>query len=332
MILVTGGAGYIGSHAVVELLGAGYDVRIVDNLSNSKPSIIGRIGEIAGRRPEFVEADVRDAGAMRAALDGCTAVIHFAGLKAVGESVSDPLHYYDNNVCGSVALFSAMVATGVRTLVFSSSATVYGNPGVAQFREDMPLSPVNPYGRTKLMIEDVLRDLAAADKTWRIALLRYFNPVGAHPSGLIGEDPNDIPNNLMPFVAQVAVGRREHLSIFGDDYPTPDGTGIRDYIHVVDLAQGHLAALQALERGPGVLTLNLGTGRGHSVLEMIHAFERASGRPVPYRVVARRPGDLAEYYADPALAGQVLGWKAQRGIDAMCRDAWRWQSWAAEHL
>ncbi len=332
MILVTGGAGYIGSHAVVELLGAGHDVRIVDNLCNSKPSIIGRIEEIAGRRPEFVEADIRDADAMRAALDGCTAVIHFAGLKAVGESVSDPLRYYDNNVCGSVTLFSAMAEKGVRTIVFSSSATVYGNPGVAQFREDMPLSPVNPYGRSKLMIEDVLRDLDVAGDGWRIALLRYFNPVGAHASGLIGEDPNDIPNNLMPFVAQVAVGKRAHLSIFGDDYPTPDGTGVRDYIHVVDLAQGHLAALRALETHAGVLTLNLGTGRGYSVLEMVRAFERASGRPVAYRIGPRRPGDLAEYYADPSLAERVLGWKAQRGIDDMCRDAWHWQSWAAANL
>jgi len=332
MILVTGGAGYIGSHTVVELLSAGHAVRIVDNLSNSKASILDRIEKIAGRRPEFIEADVRDVSAMRAALAGCRAVIHFAGLKAVGESVAQPLHYYDNNVCGSVALFSTMAEMGVNTLVFSSSATVYGNPHAVPIREDFPLSATNPYGRSKLMTEDILRDLALANSAWRIALLRYFNPVGAHASGIIGEDPSGIPNNLMPFVAQVAVGKLEHLSIFGNDYPTTDGTGVRDYIHVVDLAQGHLAALRTLQRQVGVLTVNLGTGRGYSVLEMVRAFEQASGRPVPSRIAARRPGDIAECYSDPGLAERLLGWKAQRGLDEMCQDAWRWQSWAAAHL
>ena len=332
MILVTGGAGYIGSHTVVELLNAGHAVRIVDNLSNSKASILDRIEKIAGRRPEFIEADVRDVSAMRAVLAGCRAVIHFAGLKAVGESVAKPLQYYDNNVCGSVALFSAMAEAGVDTLVFSSSATVYGNPHAVPIREDFPLSATNPYGRSKLMTEDILRDLAQGNPAWRIALLRYFNPVGAHVSGIIGEDPSGIPNNLMPFVAQVAVGKLERLSIFGNDYPTTDGTGVRDYIHVVDLAQGHLAALRTLERQAGVLTVNLGTGRGYSVLEMVRAFEQASGRPVPYRIATRRSGDIAECYSDSGLAERLLGWKAQRGLDEMCQDAWRWQSWAAAHL
>jgi len=331
-VLVTGGAGYIGSHTVVELLGAGHEVVIVDNLCNSKPSVIERIERIVGRRPEFIEADIRDRRAMTEALFGCAAVIHFAGLKAVGESVARPLAYYDNNVSGSVSLFEAMVETGVGTLVFSSSATVYGDPHTVPIREDFPLSATNPYGRSKLMIEDILRDLAKARPEWRIALLRYFNPVGAHVSGTIGEDPNDIPNNLMPYVAQVAVGRLKELSVFGNDYPTPDGTGIRDYIHVVDLALGHLAALQALGRQPGLLTVNLGTGRGYSVLEMVRAFERASGRPVPHRIAPRRPGDIAQCYADPSLAWQTLGWRAERGIEAMCTDAWRWQQWAAKEL
>ncbi len=324
--LVTGGLGYIGSHACVELLAAGYGVRIVDNLSNSKLAVLERIAEIAGRRPEFVQADIRDRTAMRQALEGCTAVIHFAGLKAVGESVEKPLLYYRNNVEGSIALFDAMAETDVKTLVFSSSATVYGDPASVPIREDAPLSATNPYGRSKLMIEDILRDLAKADPTWRVALLRYFNPVGAHASGRIGEDPNGIPNNLMPYVAQVAVGKLACLSVFGNDYPTPDGTGVRDYIHVVDLAKGHLAALEALARQGGLLTVNLGTGRGYSVLEMVRAFETASGRPVPYRIAPRRPGDIATCYADPALAAGLLGWRAELGLDAMCADAWRWQS------
>jgi UDP-glucose 4-epimerase len=331
-VLVTGGAGYIGSHTVVELLAAGFDVTIVDNLSNSKQSVLNRIEAIAGRRPNFIEGDVRDRNALMPALAGCGAVIHFAGLKAVGESVAKPIEYYDNNVSGSVTLFEAMRDSGVKTLVFSSSATVYGDPASVPIREDFPLSATNPYGRSKLMIEDVLRDIAKADDTWRIALLRYFNPVGAHTSGTLGEDPNGIPNNLMPFVSQVAVGKLQQLSVFGDDYPTPDGTGVRDYIHVVDLALGHLAALGTLSKQPGLLTVNLGTGHGYSVLDMVRAFEQASGRPVPYRIAPRRTGDIAQCYADPALAAKLLGWKAERGIQAMCADSWRWQQWAADNL
>lgn len=334
MILVTGGAGYIGSHAAVELMAAGRDVFIIDNLCNSKRSVIDRVERIAGRRPPFAEIDVRDRAALRQlfAAQRFDAVIHFAGLKAVGESVEKPLAYYDNNVYGSVTLAECMAEAGVKTLVFSSSATVYGEPASVPIREDFALSAANPYGRSKLMIEEILRDLAAADSSWRIGLLRYFNPVGAHPSGLIGEDPNDIPNNLVPYIAQVAVGRLRELAIFGNDYPTPDGTGVRDYIHVVDLARGHLAALEALRARPGVATVNLGTGRGYSVLEMVRAFEAASGKPVPYRIVARRPGDIAQCYADPALAARLLGWRATLGLEAMCADTWRWQQWAAANL
>ena len=328
-VLVTGGAGYIGSHTVVELLAEGHDVVIIDNLANSKASVIDRVEKIAGRRPGFVRGDIRDCALLREVLPGCDAVIHFAGLKAVGESVAKPLEYYDNNVAGSIALFEAMRDTSVKTLVFSSSATVYGDPHAVPIREDFPLSATNPYGRSKLMIEDMLRDVAKGDAAWRIALLRYFNPVGAHASGTIGEDPNGMPNNLMPFVAQVAVGKLPQLSVFGDDYPTPDGTGVRDYIHVVDLALGHLAVLRALDRQTGIVTVNLGTGRGYSVLEMVHAFERASGRPVPYRIAPRRPGDIAQCYADPSLAEHLLGWKAERGIDAMCADTWRWQRFSS---
>jgi UDP-glucose 4-epimerase len=324
--LITGGLGYIGSHTCVELLAAGHSVRIVDNLSNSKLAVLDRIEEISGQRPEFIKADIRDRGTMREALAGCDAVIHFAGLKAVGESVEKPLLYYRNNVEGSIALFEAMAETGIKTVVFSSSATVYGDPASVPIREDAPLSSTNPYGRSKLMIEDILRDIAKADPGWKIALLRYFNPVGAHVSGRIGEDPNGIPNNLMPYVAQVAVGKLACLSVFGNDYPTPDGTGVRDYIHVVDLAKGHLAALAALERQGGLLTVNLGTGQGYSVLEMVKAFEVASGRPVPYRIAPRRAGDIATCYADPTLAAELLGWCAELGLDAMCADAWRWQS------
>ncbi len=324
--LITGGLGYIGSHTCVELLSAGHSVRIVDNLSNSKLAVLDRITEIAGIKPEFVQADIRDRGTMREALAGCDSIIHFAGLKAVGESVEKPLLYYRNNVEGSIALFEAMAEMGIKTVVFSSSATVYGDPQSVPIREDAPLSSTNPYGRSKLMIEDILRDVAKADPDWKIALLRYFNPVGAHASGRIGEDPNGIPNNLMPYVAQVAVGKLACLSVFGNDYPTPDGTGVRDYIHVVDLAKGHLAALAALERQGGLLTVNLGTGQGYSVLEMVKAFEVASGRPVPYRIAPRRAGDIATCYADPALAAELLGWRAELGLDAMCADAWRWQS------
>ncbi len=333
-ILVTGGLGYIGSHTAVELLAAGHDVFIVDNLSNSKASVLDRIAAIAGRRPGFARADIRDRAALGElfAARRIDAVIHFAGLKAVGESVARPLAYYDNNVGGSLALFETMAEAGVRRLVFSSSATVYGDPQSVPIREDFPLSATNPYGRSKLIVEEVLRDLARAAPDWRIALLRYFNPVGAHASGLIGEDPSGIPNNLMPYIAQVAVGRLAQLSIYGSDYPTPDGTGVRDYIHVVDLALGHLAALAALQRDDGVLTVNLGTGRGYSVLEMVRAFAAASGRAVPHVFAARRPGDIAQCYADPALARQRLGWQARRGIDEMCADPWRWQQWAAANL
>ena len=328
MILVTGGTGYIGSHTVVELLAAGKDVLILDNYANSSPKVLERIADISGRRPAFSEGDIRDADGLRAlfAAHRIEAVIHFAGLKAVGESVEQPLTYYDNNVNGTLCLLQAMRQAGVRRLVFSSSATVYGDPHHVPIREDFPLQATNPYGRSKLMVEEMLRDLQRAEADWQIAILRYFNPVGAHPSGLIGENPNGIPNNLMPFVAQVAVGKRAQLSVFGNDYPTPDGTGVRDYIHVVDLAQGHLAALAALARSGQSLTVNLGTGQGYSVLDMVRAFEAASGRPVPYQIVARRAGDIATCYADPQLAGELLGWQARRGIGEMCADAWRWQS------
>lgn len=328
-VLVTGGAGYIGSHTCVELLAGDYDVVVVDNLCNSKAESLRRVEELAGRRlAAFIEADVRDRTAMRAVFKThrIDAVIHFAALKAVGESVAKPLMYYENNIAGTVALAETMGEAGVKTLVFSSSATVYGDPASVPIREDFPTGPTNPYGRTKWMMEYVLRDLAAADKGWHVALLRYFNPVGAHPSGRIGEDPNGIPNNLMPFVSQVAVGKRAKLSVFGGDYVTPDGTGVRDYIHVVDLAQGHVKALARLAQAPGVITVNLGTGRGYSVLDIVHAFEKACGHPIPYEVVGRRAGDIAQCYADPAMAERELGWRAERGIEEMCADSWRWQS------
>jgi len=325
-ILVTGGAGYIGSHTAVELLGAGHDVFIADNFSNSSPEALARIARIAGCAPGFVRADLRDRAAMAGvfARRRFDAVIHFAGLKAVGESVAEPLRYYDNNVHGTLVLCETMAEQGVKTIVFSSSATVYGDPASVPIREDFPVAPTNPYGRSKLMVEEVLRDLADTDTGWRVALLRYFNPVGAHESGLIGEDPDGPPNNLMPYVSQVAVGRRKQLSVWGGDYPTPDGTGVRDYIHVTDLARGHLAALAHLPAA-GVMTVNLGTGRGYSVLEMVRAFEQASGQRVPYRIAPRRPGDIATCYADPSLAERLLGWRAEKGIEAMCADAWRWQ-------
>ena len=301
---------------------------ILDNLCNSKAEVINRIEKITGRRPHFVHGDIRDRACLRQLLTefAIASVIHFAGLKAVGESEAEPLRYYDNNVAGSVTLFEEMARANVKTLVFSSSATVYGDPGVVHYTEDLPLKPVNVYGRTKLMVEDILRDLKKADPAWRIALLRYFNPVGAHQSGLIGEDPNGVPNNLMPFIAQVAVGKRDQLQIFGNDYPTPDGTGRRDYIHVVDLAQGHLAALGKLEKSPETITVNLGTGQPYSVLDMVQAFEQASGKAVPYTIAPRRAGDLAEYFANPTLAKCKLGWQAEHGIDRMCVDTWRWQS------
>ena len=331
MILVTGGAGYIGSHTCVELLNAGCAVTVFDNFSNSHPEALVRVERITGKSLRLVRGDIRDRAALVAALreSGATAVIHFAGLKAVGESVEKPLAYYDNNVVGTLRLLEAMGECGVKTLVFSSSATVYGDPQRLPLTEDHPLSATNPYGRSKLMIEEILRDLYRSDPSWRIGILRYFNPVGAHASGLIGEDPQGIPNNLLPFVAQVAVGRREFLNVWGNDYGTPDGTGVRDYIHVVDLALGHLKALDALVhlKGPdALLTVNLGTGTGYSVLDIVKAFEMASGRAVPYKIAARRPGDIAACYANPARAFDLLGWRAERGLAAMCADAWRWQS------
>jgi UDP-glucose 4-epimerase len=327
-VLVTGGAGYIGSHTCVELLAAGMQVVVVDNLSNSKEESLQRVRDIAGRDLGFVQADLRDRAALETILRNgrFDAVIHFAGLKAVGESVAMPLDYYANNLGGTLALCQAMAAAGVRNIVFSSSATVYGDPASVPIREDFPLSATNPYGRSKLFIEDILRDLQRSDGTWNISLLRYFNPAGAHPSGRIGEDPNGIPNNLMPYIAQVAVGKLPCLRVFGNDYPTPDGTGVRDYIHVVDLARGHLAALRKLQENPGVMVHNLGTGRGYSVLEMVAAFERVSGRSIHYETVARRAGDIAVCYADPTRALAELGWQAEHGIDAMVSDAWRWQS------
>ena len=326
-ILVTGGTGYIGSHTVVQLLQAGGSVVILDNLCNSKREVINRLAQITGKLPEFIVGDIRDRALLRSLFSAhkIDAVIHFAGLKAVGESEAEPFKYYDNNLSGSVLLFEEMARVGVKTLVFSSSATVYGDPGVVQYTEDLPLKPVNVYGRTKLMVEDILRDIKRSDPAWRIALLRYFNPVGAHESGLIGEDPSGTPNNLMPFIAQVAIGKRAKLAVFGNDYPTPDGTGKRDYIHVDDLAAGHLAALKMLNESPATLTINLGTGCSYSVLEMVDAFANASGKPVPYEIVQRRAGDLPEYYANPSLAKQLLGWQARHGIDRMCVDTWRWQ-------
>jgi UDP-glucose 4-epimerase len=326
-ILVTGGSGYIGSHACVVLLAAGHRVVVIDNLSNSRPEVLDRIARIAGQRPIFFAGDVRDRHLLRHIFGefAIDAVFHFAGLKAVGESVEKPLHYYDCNVGGAIALFGEMAESNVKTLVFSSSATVYGDPASVPIKEDFPRSTTNPYGASKLMIEDMLADLAHADPDWRIARLRYFNPVGAHESGLIGEAPNGVPNNLLPYVAQVADGRRERLYVFGGDYPTPDGTGVRDYIHVMDLVEGHLAALNYLLANDGLLTANLGTGRGYSVLDMVRAFSAACGRPIPYTLAPRRPGDVAACYADPGKAARLLGWKARRGIDAMCGDAWRWQ-------
>ena len=327
-ILVTGGAGYIGSHTCVELLGAGHDLVVVDDLSNSKFESIRRVQELAGRAVDFRQVNLLDGAALSEVFATASpeAVIHFAGFKAVGESVAKPLMYYKNNVGGSVVLFEAMAAHGVRDLVFSSSATVYGDPASVPITEEFPIHAVNPYGQTKVQIEQILRDLNGADPRWNVALLRYFNPVGAHASGRIGEDPRGIPNNLLPYVAQVAVGKLKELQVYGGDYPTRDGTGVRDYIHVVDLAVGHLAALRRLRADPGVVTYNLGTGRGSTVLDVVAAFERAAGRPIPYRIIARRPGDAAEAWADPTRANRELGWVAARTLDQMCADAWRWQS------
>lgn len=331
MILVTGGAGYIGSHTCVELLQAGHNVTVFDNYCNSHPESLERVQRITGKQLRLIRGDIRDRDALVTALreSGAHAVIHFAGLKAVGESVQQPLAYYDNNVVGSLRLLEAMGLCGVKTLVFSSSATVYGDPHRLPLTEDHPLSATNPYGQTKLTVEHILRDVQRSDTSWRIGILRYFNPVGAHESGLIGEDPQGTPNNLMPFVAQVAVGRRPHLNVFGEDYPTLDGTGVRDYIHVVDLAIGHLKALEALGRAPHqteCLTVNLGTGTGYSVLEIVRAFQQASGKPVIYKIAPRRPGDVAACYADPSKAAALLGWQANRSLADMCADAWKWQS------
>lgn len=326
-VVITGGAGYIGSHTTTVLLNAGFDVTIVDNLCNSQREVLDRIEKICGVRPRFVEGDIRDGALLDDifAQKPVDAVIHFAGLKAVGESVTMPLDYYDNNIGGTLELLGAMCRGGVRTMVFSSSATVYGDPASVPIREDFPRSATNPYGRSKLVIEDILADLYHADSNWRIARLRYFNPVGAHESGLIGENPQGTPNNLMPFITQVAVGQQNKLKIFGNDYPTLDGTGVRDYIHVMDLAEGHLAALHYSWSNKGVLTANLGTGQGYSVLQMIKAFERVSGYPVPYEIVPRRSGDIAQCWADPTFAQCTLNWKAKRSLNAMCADAWRWQ-------
>ncbi|MGC4009292.1 MAG: UDP-glucose 4-epimerase GalE [Pseudomonas sp.] len=327
MIFVTGGAGYIGSHTCLELLTAGQEVVVFDNFCNSHRESLRRVEELTGKPIILVEGDIRDQAAVEHALRtyNCSAVIHFAGLKAVGESVEQPLAYYDNNVIGTHRLLAAMASCGLRRLVFSSSATVYGEPQHLPLAEDHPLSATNPYGRSKLIIEEMLHDLYRSDPTWQIAILRYFNPVGAHYSGRIGEDPQGTPNNLMPFVAQVAIGRREQLMIWGNDYPTPDGTGMRDYIHVVDLARGHLKALERLD-GPQCFTTNLGTGIGYSVLDVVKSFEQASGRSIPYQLAARRPGDVASCFSDPSHAKQYLNWAAEKDLLTMCIDAWRWQT------
>ncbi len=326
-ILVTGGAGYIGSHTCVELLNAGYEVVIVDNFSNSKPEVLNRIKEISGKDFAFYQFDVADKDNMRKIFEeNCPdAVIHFAGYKAVGESVEKPLMYYQNNLGSTFTLCELMQEYNVKKLVFSSSATVYGVPKTVPIREDFPLSTTNPYGATKLMQEDIFRDIANSDSDWSIALLRYFNPIGAHKSGRIGEDPNGIPNNLMPYISQVAIGKRECLSVFGDDYDTEDGTGVRDYIHVVDLALGHLKAVEKVLRDKGIGAYNLGTGNGYSVLQMVKAFEKACGKPVNYKIAPRRSGDVAMCYADPAYAKEQLGWQAVRELEEMCEDTWRWQ-------
>ena len=327
-ILITGGAGYIGSHTCVVLLEAGYEIVVVDNLSNSSLESLNRVKTISGKNITFVQADIRDATAMRALFKSNTihAVIHFAGLKAVGESAEKPQLYYDNNVVGSLNLFAIMAEFNVKTIVFSSSATVYGDPASMPIKEDFPLSATNPYGRTKLMLEDILRDLHAADNSWSIGVLRYFNPIGAHVSGTIGEDPNGIPNNLLPYVSQVAVGRLAKLRVFGNDYATHDGTGVRDYIHVMDLADGHVKALDYLLKNEALIIVNLGTGVGYSVLDVVNAFAKVSGKPVPYEFLPRRTGDVAVNYADASKAASLLGWQATRNLQQMCADAWKWQS------
>ena len=327
-ILVTGGAGYIGSHTCVELLNDDYEIIVLDNLSNSSEESLRRVQAITGKTVEFVKGDIRDHELLTTLFSNheISAVIHFAGLKAVGESVSIPLAYFDNNVHGTLVLLEAMKQANVKTLVFSSSATVYGDPDSLPISEHFPTSATNPYGRSKLIIEEILQDLHVSDNRWRIALLRYFNPAGAHPSGKIGEDPNDIPNNLMPYISQVAIGKLEKLSVFGNDYPTHDGTGVRDYIHVVDLSIGHVRAIEKLQKTEGIYTWNLGVGKGYSVLEMVAAFEKSSERPVPYQIAPRRSGDIAACYANPEKALKELGWKAEKGLEDMVSDSWRWQS------
>lgn len=328
-ILVTGGAGYIGSHTCLELLAAGYQVTVIDNLVNAKKEAVRRVERLAGRPVRLAVVDLRDRDGVRQVLADSPApvdsVIHFAGLKAVGESVEKPLLYYQNNLNSTLTLCELMLEFGIRRLIFSSSATVYGDPATVPITEDFPLACTNPYGRTKLMIEDILRDISRADPAFQVALLRYFNPVGAHHSGQIGEDPADLPNNLTPYITKVLIGELAELSVFGNDYPTPDGTGVRDYIHVVDLARGHVKALEKLRENPGLVTYNLGTGRGYSVLDVIRAYEDVSGKTVPYRIAPRRPGDIAACWADPSKAARELGWRAQFGLKQMCRDSWNWQ-------
>jgi len=327
-ILVTGGTGYIGSHTCIELIQSGYEVVVVDNLCNSSLESLRRVESIVGRSIPFHKVDVRDKSALIEVFKQylIAGVIHFAGLKSVSESIEKPIEYYDTNVSGTTILADVMRKFNCKTFVFSSSATVYGNPHTVPIEENFPLSATNPYGRSKLIIEDFLQDVFVADETWHIALLRYFNPIGAHKSGLIGEDPNDIPNNLMPYISQVAVGKLEKLSVFGGDYDTPDGTGVRDYIHVVDLAKGHVKALKTLESRPQMLTVNLGTGNGYSVLDLVKAFEKASGKNIPYQIIDRRPGDIATCYSNPNSAAKKIGWKAELKLDEMCKDTWRWQS------
>ncbi len=328
MVLVTGGAGYIGSHTCISLIEAGYELVVFDNFCNSSKESINRVEKIINKKINLYEGDIRNKDDLQAVFDNYNidSVIHFAGLKAVGESVKTPLKYYDNNITGTITLCEVMQKNNCKNIVFSSSATVYGDPHTTPIKEDFPLSPTNPYGRTKLYIEEILRDLYTSDNDWKIVILRYFNPVGAHISGTIGEDPNGIPNNLMPFISQTAINKQEFLSVFGGDYDTKDGTGVRDYIHVVDLAQGHVKALDKLPQLKSVLTVNLGTGNGYSVLEMIKAFEKASQKNIPYKIVQRREGDIAECFADPSYALEALNWKAEKTIDQMCEDTWRWQS------
>ena len=329
-ILITGGTGYIGSHTAVQLLEADYQVIMLDNLSNSKADVVQRVEKISGKKVSFIQGDIRDDQCLHQVFQNypIDAVIHFAGLKAVGEGQSQPMRYYENNVSGSLSLFQAMQSFGVKTLLFSSSATVYGDDGVGKYHEQSALSPSNVYGQTKYMVEQILRDIQASDASWRVGILRYFNPVGAHPSGYIGEDPNGIPNNLMPYIAKVASGELTHLNVFGNDYPTPDGTGLRDYIHIQDLAAGHLESLRFMLEKNTSITVNLGTGQPHSVLELVHAFEQVTEQSVPYQITQRRAGDVAICYADPSLAKTLMGWQAKYNIQQMCADTWRWQTYS----